>query len=133
MKSMIFRIVGATGVVAAFFFGTLFALDYFDPRTPDAIRMRDANLLKDAIQRYGAATGKFPVFSDNSVDDLRTVIVGGGYLSDIPNDPARKSKGWQYRYASDGNAFGILVMLDTGQCRVGIAKGNVYWGVRECR
>ena len=132
MKSVLFKTVGGTAVVVASFFGTLFALDHFDSRTPDSIRIHDVNLLKIAIKKYAAAKGQFPIFPDNSVDDLRTIIVGNGYLSDIPSDPARKSKGLQYRYASDGKSFGILVSLDTGPCRVGIATEQTYWGVKEC-
>lgn len=139
MKRIITYIVGGAAIVLAFFFGSLVVLDYMDRRAIDSVRMEHARLLKSALEGYRAAHGQFPVLPDNSIDDLKSAVVDGGYLAAIPNDPSRKSKGWQYRYASDGKAFGLLINLDAGgffttaPCVTGVGiAGRGFWGVPPC-
>ena len=131
--------IGGFGVVAIFFFGTLYVLNSRDTesriatemKSRDATRVAHAKLLKDALERYRAARGGFPVgFGDNPVIDLKTVLVGGGYLKEIPGDPLPPRT---YRYtASDwtaGKRYGLLIPLEeTGNCITGVGfEGNGWW------
>jgi hypothetical protein len=123
--------IGGAGIVATFFFGTLFALNSLDIRSRDAIRIGHAKLLKDALNRYHATRGTFPTtFPDNSVEDLKPFLVDGGYLTAIPRDPVPTQT---YRYttgsATDGQRYGLRVSLEgTGNCVTGVNfEGNGWW------
>jgi hypothetical protein len=132
---------GGLAVVAFFFFGTLFALDYFapdtnDPKGRDRVRGEHAKLIQNALERYRSARGAFPTFTtpDSPVDDLRRDLVDGGYLQTVPNDPLRAT-GRQYRYVSDGKVYGLLFDTELahgknptgGRCLVG-TSGRGFWG-----
>lgn len=123
--------VGGVGVIAIFFFGTLYILNSKDIESRNAIRMDHARLLRDALDRYKAARGGFPMpFPDNPVADLKTVLVGGGFLRAIPEDPLPPRT---YRYtASDwtaGKRYGLMIPLEeTGTCVTGVGfEGNGWW------
>jgi hypothetical protein len=135
---LISKAVGAVAIVAAFFFGTLFILDHRDAgKTTDDIRAEHAKLLKDALELFKKARGSYPVFVDNPVDDLKKDLVEGNYLRSIPIDPSRATKGWQYRYSSDGKAYGLLFSLEFPRgkipsgdaCLTGVGtSGAGFWG-----
>jgi hypothetical protein len=123
--------MGGVGIVAIFFFGTLFALNSMDIRSRDAIRMGHAKLLKDALNRYHAAHGAFPTtFPDNPVEDLKPFLVDGGYLNAIPRDPLPTQT---YRYATgsvaDGQRYGLrFSMEEIGNCVTGVnVEGSGWW------
>jgi hypothetical protein len=140
MKSLasriVFRTLGGLAIVAAFFFGTLFVLDYRDrnqspEQVRDAVRAEHARLLKDALERYRTARGTYPVFPDNPVADLKPYLVDGGYIKSIPQDPLWPDKPYRYTTAShDGKSYGLLFHLERGKgptCRTGVNVDPGWW------
>jgi hypothetical protein len=134
------KIAGGLVIIAIFFFGTLFALDFYDPaHANNRLRAQHIKLLSDALEKYHQARGIYPTLPGNPVDDLKTDLVGGGFLGSIPSDPARSSKSIQYLYVGGANTYGLLVTLEpqpflTGTkaavtCTVGVhIKGSGAWG-----
>jgi hypothetical protein len=95
------------------FFGTLFALDHRS-RDRDQIRIKHVIALRKALDAYYVAHGGYPALTDNPVEDLTKFLVGAGYLGAIPTDPSRAFTGEQYRYASAGSIYGLLVKRELG-------------------
>ena len=134
MGNLIIRILlycaGGIGVVAVFFFGTLYVLSSSEIKSRDAIRIGHAKLLKDALDRYQAARGKFPApFPDNPVEDLKPALVDGGFLKAIPSDPLPTQT---YRYTTGslgGVRYGLRITLEeTGNCVTGVnVEGTGWW------
>jgi hypothetical protein len=111
-------IFGGLTVLVASFFATLSILNYLDnQRTPeqmrDAIRARDAGLLKAALEKFRLASGKYPMLFDNDAGDLQRALVGGSYLAEVPKDPL-SAKGRSYRYAANGvgTAYALMFQLE---------------------
>ncbi|HEV7410929.1 MAG TPA: hypothetical protein VGO01_20795 [Bradyrhizobium sp.] len=104
------------------FFGTLFALDHRS-RDRDQIRIEQVISLRRALAAYYVAHGSYPALTDNPVQDLTKFLVGKGYLAVIPNDPLRAFTGDQYRYASAGLMYGLLVKRELGD--KGIRPGGL--------
>lgn len=124
--------LGGIGIVAAFFFGTLFLLASLDRQSRDALRMEHAKLLREALDQYRAARGTYPSpFLDNPADDLKPLLVDGGFLRSIPRDPLPNQT---YRYttagATDGQRYGMKFSLEgSGDCLTGVkAQGSGWWG-----
>ena len=131
-------VAGGVGVVAVFFFGTLFLLDHFEgkPLTGsdrDSLRAEHAKLIRNALAKYRNDHGGFPVFPDNPVDVLKAALVDGGYLRAIPGDPSGPSK--QYRYISHGAGYGLFFQLEVangknltgGACLTGVGTAGKDW------
>jgi hypothetical protein len=95
------------------FFGTLFALDHRS-RDRDQIRIKHVISLRRALAAYYVAHGSYPSLTDNPVEDLTKFLVGEGYLDVIPIDPSRAFTGDQYRYASAGLMYGLIVKREVG-------------------
>jgi hypothetical protein len=112
-------VLGGLGIVAASFFTTLLILNSLEtPRTPvemrNAIRAEHARQLKAALEKFRAAHKTYPASPDfNDISNLQRDLVGGGYLTELPNDP-QSANGKKYRYASNGNVFGLLFELEAG-------------------
>ena len=135
-------------IVVASFFGTLFAIDTFDPDfngpwRRDQRRAEDAAVLKQAMEEYRKSRGAYPQFPDNDVDDLGKVLVPSGFLSSIPGDPLRATAGKKYyRVSSNGSAYGLLFQLEqpagnvkaNGLCVTGVkVSGTGIWnGAPDC-
>lgn len=133
---------GGLAIVAIFFFGTLFAIDYFapdlnGPGVRDRLRAKHAAILKEALANYKKTVGSYPNLPDNDVDDLKKYLVDGGYLSAIPNDPLRATSGSKYRFSSRGTSYGLLFQLEEasgkipahGGCLTGVGTaGSGMWG-----
>jgi hypothetical protein len=139
---IVYRALGGLAIMAFFFFGTLLVLDYQDrnqspERARDAMRAEHARLLKDALERYRAARGAYPLFPDNPVADLKPALVDGGYLKSIPEDPLWPDKPYRYTTAAhDGKSYGLLFHLERGNgptCRTGVKIDSNWWGQQpEC-
>jgi hypothetical protein len=133
---------GGLAIVAIFFFGTLFVIDYFaldfnGPGARDRLRAKHAVMLKDALANYKKTVGTYPTLSDNDVDDLKKYLVDGGYISAIPTDPLRAAAGSKYRFSSNGTFYGLLFQLEAatgkipahGACLTGVGTaGTGMWG-----
>ena len=132
--------LGGIAVIAVFFFGTLYVLDYLEPgRNRDAIRADHARSLKAALQRYRASRGNYPFpFPGNPLTDLKKELVDGGFLPAIPQDPLWGLKDNSYQYVSSGGqTYGMLFHLEHatgpvaagGACVTGFGTaGTGWWG-----
>jgi hypothetical protein len=143
MNRRVFRpllfIVGGFGIIAIFFLGTLFLLDYMDTKDPgsrDRLRAEHAKSIMAALEKYRGARGAYPLFPpqyDVALADLKTALVEGGYLRSIPADPLSPDK--PYRYISyDGTVYGLLFRLElahqnipAGQCLIGVGTAASGW------
>ncbi|MHB8270350.1 hypothetical protein [Bradyrhizobium sp.] len=132
--------VGGFAVVAIFFFGTLFFLDYWDTKDPasrDRLRAEHAKSIMSALEKFHGARGAYPVFPapyDVAVASLRKNLVEGGYIRSIPADPLWPDK--PYHYVSvDGKTYGLLFRLELaqgnipadGQCLIGVGTAATGW------
>ena len=112
-------VLGGLGIVVASFFTTLLVLNSMEtPRTPvemrNAIRAEHARLLKAALEKFRTAHKTYPASPDfYDISNLQRDLVGGGYLSELPGDP-QSADGKKYRYASNGNVYGLLFELEAG-------------------
>jgi hypothetical protein len=118
----LFLIIGGIAILASSFLGTLYLLDSSDFRSMDALRIEDAKSLKAALERYHAARGKYPSpFHDNDIADLKSELVGGGFIAKLPVDPYWKNgRINKYRYRSDGSGYALLFYLELGPCMTGV-------------
>jgi hypothetical protein len=129
-KNLLLRIAGGLAIVVVFFFGTLFALDYMGWGSPDSIRASNAKAIMEALQKYRAAKGAYPLIpaTDGPLAELAGPLVGGGFLSAFPADP---TGGQKPRYISaDGKAYGLWLYFErSGACmvEVGITRSG-WWG-----
>lgn len=121
MQRLLFVIAGAAILVGSFF-ATLYFLDPANFRSLDSIRIGHAKSLKAAIEKYRAARGKYPSpYPGNDIADLKSDLVDGGFISQIPVDPYWKNgKINKYRYRSDGNTYGLLFYFELGPCQTGV-------------
>jgi hypothetical protein len=125
-----FMLVGALAIVATFFFGTLFALDFIERRSRDLVRIETARSVMNALEKYRQARGAYPVLLpalDGNLSELSAALIGGGYLSAIPQPPGA----FPTRYMSpDGKVYGLWVRRErNGDCiiEVGVSKTG-WWG-----
>jgi hypothetical protein len=126
------KVVGSLAILAVSFVGTIFAIDAYAPDLNgpwkrDRIRAADAVVLKAAMEAYKKAKGQYPIFGDNSTDDLAPALVGGKFLASVPRDP----KGTAYRVTSNGTIYGLLFQLERppGRCMTGVGiSGTGAWG-----
>jgi hypothetical protein len=126
----LFMLVGALAIVAISFFGTLFALDFLERRSRDLVRIETAKAVMSALEKYRQARGAYPVLLpalDGNLSELSPPLIGGGYLSAIPQPPGA----FPTRYMSpDGKVYGLWVRGErNGDCiiEVGISKTG-WWG-----
>jgi hypothetical protein len=139
MRRLLLNVFGGMAVVAISFFGTLFILNYSsgDSSARDASRAEHAKMLKGGLEKYRAARGKYPApFGNNPATDLKAVLVDGGFLSAIPQDPLWALTENQYRYVSvDGAKYGLLFHLELpsgkitagGKCLTGAGTALTGW------
>lgn len=91
----------------------------------DSIRIEHANALKAAMEKYRAARGAYPwSYRNIEISDLRTELVGGGFIAELPVDPYWKNgRINRYRYRSlDGKSYGLLLYMELGPCQTGVGK-----------
>jgi hypothetical protein len=139
-RRLLLNVVGGALVLAISFFGTLFILDYSggDNRAArDRLRAEHAKLLKAGLEKYRGARGKYPApFGNSPTADLKATLVGGGFLSALPQDPLWALTENQYRYVSvDGTTYGLLFHLELpsgkisagGKCLTGVGTARTDW------
>lgn len=68
------------GAAIAIIVATLFAIDYFSARSRDQTRIQHVAQIKDAIENFHKTRGGYPT-------ELRSALVDGGFLKEIPTDP----------------------------------------------
>ncbi len=135
-------------IVVASFFGTLLAIDSYDPDfngpwKRDRQRAKDAVVLKDAMEAYRKSKGAYPLIPDNDVADFEKLLVASNLLSSVPGDPLRATAGKKYyRISSNGLAYGLLIQLERptdkvkadGLCvtGVGVSGSGIWNGASDC-
>ena len=122
MQRLVFAI-GGLAVLVLSFFGTLFLLNSSDFQSFDSIRIEHAKFIKAALEKYRAANGKYPMsYPDNDLADLKSALIGGGFISQLPVDPYWKNgRVNKYRYRSmDGASYGLLFYMELGPCQTGV-------------
>jgi hypothetical protein len=112
-------------IVATSFFGTLYMLDWFDP---DAVRVRNANLIMAALEKHLAAKGSYPLLPvrDSYASQLAAPLVAGGFIGAIPADPPGTEP---IHYASfDGKSFGLWMhFARSGPCKIVVGGPSAGW------
>lgn len=120
--------LGALAIFGGFFFGTLVIMERVDSRARDEIRVQTVKSILNALEKYHASKGAYPVLPDRSVAQLTDFLVGGGYLSTIQVPPRAEPT----HYASfDGKSYGLWVHLENseGPCRIAVgSSGRGWWG-----
>jgi hypothetical protein len=123
-----FMLVGALAIVATFFFGTLFTLDFMERRSRDLVRIETTKSIMSALEKYRASRGAYPILLpalDGNVSELSSPLIGGGYLGSISQPPGAPPS----RYMSpDGKEYGIWVRLErTGDCIIEVGRSKTGW------
>lgn len=119
------KVLGGFAIVATFFFGTLFLLDYVDQRrSPEASHAANVRLVMDALQKYRVAKNTYPILPDGPITQLASPLVDGGYLTAIPKDLGGSTN----RYLSDGKSYGLRIARPTdGDCLVEVGTARTGW------
>jgi hypothetical protein len=128
---IVLQAAGAVAIVVASFFGTLFVMDYLSARSRDQTRVQNVVQIRDAIENFHNKLGGYPT-------ELKSALVGGGFLKAIPADPLWANTDKDYQYYSDGrNNYGLLIWLEQAHgdvpagipCRTGLgAAASEMWG-----
>lgn len=131
----LFLAIGAVAILALSFFGTLFLLNSSEFQSFDSIRIEHAKSLKAALEKYRAAHGKYPdANSELDLAALKSPLIGGGFISQLPVDPYWKSgRINKYRYRTlDGNSYGLLFYMELGPCQTGVGGAATGpWDARQ--
>ncbi len=124
---MILRTVGAVSIVLVSFVIALLALDLFDT---DVIRKKNARAIAAALERYYEAKGSYPILPirDSPVTLLAGSLVAGGFISEIPADPAGAEP--THYFSNDGKSFGLwLHFKGAPPCKITVRDpGKGWWG-----
>jgi hypothetical protein len=125
-------IAGSLAIVAFFFFGTLFAMDWWDqPPSLDRLRADHITQIKTALEAYRGKMGHYPApFPDKPLSDVEALIG-----TSLPRDPRGGAN--EYRYVSpvDGSRYGLLFHLrDGATCITGVGfEGTEWWNAPACK
>jgi hypothetical protein len=123
-----FMLVGALAIVATFFFGTLFALDFMERRSRDLVRVEPAKSIMKALEKYREARGAYPVLlppQTDNVSELSAPLIGSGYLDAISQPPGAPPSSY---ISPDGKMYGLWIHLErTGDCIIEVRISNTGW------
>lgn len=82
----------------------------------DAKRLADIESVKLALELYYSDNGKYPPTQSGPECAGNATCVGnltslttGGYIGQLPADPTHKGTAYDYRYATDGTGYDIIV------------------------
>lgn len=120
--------VGAFTIVAAFFFGTLFAMNIVDKQARDSARVETVKAIMTALEKFRTSKGAYPILPklDGLLPELSGSLVGGGFIGAIPADPPGAPP--SHYISPDGKIYGLFVRLErTGDCRVEVGASNTGW------
>jgi hypothetical protein len=91
---------------------------------PDQVRAGAAKLLMAALEKYRSAKGAYPLLVDKPITALKSTLVDGGFLEEIPPIPTDAPM----RYVSpDGKSYGILSQKNGKPCRIEVGVSNTGW------
>ena len=81
-----------------------------------------AKLLMVALEKYRGAKGAYPLLVDKPITSLKSTLVDGGFLNEIPPAVA------PMRYVSpDGKIYGILSQRNGKPCLIEVGARNTGW------
>jgi len=99
-----FTLVSAAALCVTF---VLMVIGLNSPSDADQGSADAAKLLMVALEKYRGAKGAYPLLVDKPVTSLKSTLVDGGFLKEIPPVPTDAPM----RYvSSDGTSYGILSM-----------------------
>jgi hypothetical protein len=129
MASIWLRIVQALALIsiaALCVSVVLLAIDLgHTPPSPDPVLAGNAKLLMAALEKYRSAKGAYPVLVDKPITDLKSTLVDGGFLKEIPPDLTDAPP---MRYVSHAGAtYGILSTKNRKLCKIEVGTSNTGW------
>jgi hypothetical protein len=78
-----------------------------------------------ALEKYRSAKGSYPLLPNNRITDLKTTLVDGGFLNEIPRD---LTDAQPMRYISNtGTSYGILSTKNRQPCLIEVGISNTGW------
>jgi type II secretory pathway pseudopilin PulG len=94
-------------------------------RSRDQVRAGNAKLLMAALEKYRSSKGAYPVLLDKPITDLKSTLVDGGFLKEIPPD-LRDAQ--PMRYVSHiGTSYGMLSTKNRKRCLIEVGVSNTGW------
>jgi hypothetical protein len=95
------------------------------PPSADQMRADTAKLLMTALEKYRSAKGGYPLLTNNRIADLKTALVDGGFINEIPRD---LTDAQPMRYISNtGKSYGILSTKNRQPCLIEVGVTNTGW------
>jgi hypothetical protein len=126
MLRIVAQIAASIAIVAVFFFGTLFVLDWWNqPPSLDRLRANHIKQIKAALETYRSKTGHYPApFLDNPLTDIQPLID-----VPLPQDPRGGVNAYRYVSSIDGKRYGLWFHLEgDATCIAGVAfEGTEWW------
>ena len=125
MQSIWLRMVQAFTLVSAAALCVTFVLMVIGLNSPsdaDQGSADAAKLLMVALEKYRGAKGAYPLLADKPITSLKSTLVDGGFLNEIPPAVA------PMRYVSpDGKIYGILSQRNGKPCLIEVGARNTGW------
>jgi hypothetical protein len=114
-----FTLVSAAALCVTF---VLMVIGLNSPSDADQGSADAAKLLMVALEKYRGAKGAYPLLVDKPVTSLKSTLVDGGFLKEIPPAVA------PMRYVSpDGKIYGILSQRNGKPCLIEVGARNTGW------
>ena len=128
MESIWLRMVQAFTLVSAAALCVAVVLMVIDLNSQSASREQGpadaAKLLMMGLEKYRSAKGAYPVLVDKPTMSLKSNLVDGCFLKEIPPDTMDQ----QMRYVSpDGKSYGILSQKNGKRCLIEVGVRNTGW------
>ena len=127
MESKWLRIVQALAIIsiAALCNVSLVLLAPNPRHSQDQVRAGNAKLLMAALEKYRSTKGAYPLLVDKPITDLKSTLVDGGFLKEIPRD---LTDAQPMRYVSHtGTSYGILSTKNREPCLIEVGVSNTGW------
>ena len=128
MESIWLRMVQAFTLVSVAALCVTFVLMVIDLKSQSASGEQGpagaAKLLMVALEKYRSAKGAYPLLADKPITSLKSTLVDGGFLKEIP----LVTTGEPMRYVSpDGKSYGILSQKNGKPCLIEVGVRNTGW------